>query len=368
MNAFSILFSDAFDNERIGELSTVRNLASVPFGGRYRLIDFMLSSLVKARVLNIGVITRNNYGSLVDHLGGGKDWDLGRKNGGLKILTPFAENSEIKSNNRFEALNSVKAYTKHCLQNYCIVADSNLVCNIDFDGMFKAHIATAADVTCLCINTKVQPGDTTVSLSENGKIYDVLYNTEGKDENNDVILKIYILRKELLIDFIEKGITFGWNDLNKDFIARNINNYNLYAYRHNGYCSIIKSINDYYNASMDLLDPKIRRELFQSDTNVLTKIKDSVPTMYGDNSSVTHSLIADGCKIDGSVENCIIFRGTTIKKGAYVKDSIIMQGSEIGENCQILNVISDKNITVSPDRTLCGCDSMPFVITKNSKI
>ena len=367
MNAFSILFSDAFGNERIGELSTVRNLASVPFGGRYRLIDFMLSSLVKARVPNIGVITRNNYSSLVDHLGGGKDWDLDRKNGGLKILTPFASN-EVPFRNKVEALNSVKDYTSHCLQDYCIVADTNFICNIDFTEMFNAHIEKCADITCLYYTNKVYGEEISISVNENGQICDALYNASAKEEEKDIMLSVYIMRKELLLDIIEKGITYGWTDFNSDFIAKNFQYYNIFGYKQTGYCAVLRDIHDYYKANMDLLNPGIRRELFQSDTNILTKIKDSVPTTYGSNSNITHSLIADGCKIDGKVENCVIFRGTVIKKGASVKDSIIMQGSEIGENCNITNVISDKNITVSHNKTLCGCDSLPFVITKGTKI
>jgi glucose-1-phosphate adenylyltransferase len=329
----------------------------------------MLSSLVKARVPNVGVITRSNYNSLVDHLGGGKDWDLDRKNGGLKILTPFAETGGISFKNKFESLNSVKTYTKHCLQPYCILADANLICNIDFERMLKLHVQKCADITCLYIKSdKVYAEDTTISVGENGEVYDVLYNSEKKRETKNIILKVYILKKELLLDLIEKGVTFGWDDLNKDFIAKNFTNYNIYGFKHEGYCAVMRDINDYYKASMDLLNPKIRQELFQSETDILTKIKDSVPTMYGENSKVTHSLIADGCKIDGNVENCVIFRNATIKSGAEVKDSIIMQDSEIGEDCKISNVISDKNISISPGKVLVGCETLPFVITKGTKL
>jgi glucose-1-phosphate adenylyltransferase len=367
INAFSILFSDAFSNEQISEISRFRNLASVPFGGRYRLIDFILSSLVRAEVPNVGIITRSNYGSLVDHLGAGKDWDLDRKHGGLKILTPFADNNGQTFRNKFEALNSIKNYIKNNLQDYCIMSDSNMICNIDFRDLLKKHIDTNADITMLYKKSKVKAMDTEVFL-ENSYISDVLYHSEELADERNVLLKIYILKKEFLLRLIDKGITFGWNDISKDFIAKNLADYKFCAYEHTTYLATICKTDEYYKASMDLLKPEIRNEIFKSGTNILTKTKDSVPTMYGKHSNVINSLVADGCKIDGTIENCIIFRDVTIKKGCVIKNSIIMQGSYIGENCMISNIISDKIISISENKVLSGSESLPFVIAKGMHI
>lgn len=368
MNAFSIIFSDAFSGERIGELTSKRNLASTPFGGRFRLIDFIMSSLVNASVPNIGVITRNNYGSLVDHLGSGKDWDLNRKNGGLKILAPFVVSNGKNINTKMDALASIKTYIKHALEEYCILADANIVCNIDFKSVLKTHIEKNADITCLYRTAFARSGEMSIKTEQNGHICDVLYNTDDSTDKRDVIVKIYVMKKSFLLELIDKGITFGWDDIDKDFIAKSFSNYKVYAYKLQGYCSVIRDINEYYSANKDLLDKNIRSELFKTDAPILTKVKDSVPTMYGENCKISNSLVADGCKLDGIVENSILFRGAEIKKGAIVKNSIIMQNSVIGEDCVITNIIADKNVVISKDKILTGYESLPFVIAKGTKI
>lgn len=368
MNAFSIIFSDAFGGERIGELTAKRNLASIPFGGRYRLIDFIMSCLVNANVPNIGVITRNNYGSLVDHLGSGKDWDLNRKNGGLKILTPFVESTGKNINTKMDALMSIKAYIKNALPEYCIIADGNIISNIDLRSVMKTHREKNADITCLYRKAPVRSGEMSIKTENNGHIVDVLYHSDNSDEERDVIVKIYIMKKAFLLELIDKGITFGWDDIDRDFIARCFREYKLYAYKIEGYCSVVRDINEYYSANKDLFDKNIRRELFKPEAPILTKVKDSVPTMYGENCKISNSLVADGCKLDGIVENSILFRGAEIKKGAVVKNSIIMQNAVIGEDCVLTNIIADKNVVISRDKVLTGYESLPFVIGKGTKI
>jgi glucose-1-phosphate adenylyltransferase len=363
MNAFCLLFTDILSDENIGPISEHRSVASLPFGARYRLIDFVLSSLVYASVPNVGVIARNNYNSLVDHLGWGKDWDLNRKNGGLKILTPYA-NATNEKHNRFETFNTIKPYITSMLPEYCIIADTNIVLNIDFNDVFKKHMENGADITVVCHKANPTIGDTEVSYDENGKITDVLYASEDKDYQREIITKIYILKKDFLLNIIEKATTYGWTDFNKEVIAKGVSQYKIFAYRHNGYCTVIKNLNNYYRANMDLLNVNIRNEIFKSNKRILTKIKDSVPIIFGENCNVNNSLIADGCKIEGSVESSIIFRDVHIKSGAVIKNSIIMQGTMIDHDAKMSYVVLDKNIKVSKGRTLNGSENYPFVISK----
>lgn len=368
MNAFSLIFSDSFTDERVGELTAKRNLASIPFGGRYRLIDFMLSSLVNASVFSVGVITRENYNSLMDHLGSGKDWDLDRKNGGLKILTPYFESTSRKVRNRMDALVSVRTYIKNAKEDYCILTDGNYICNIDFKSVLDTHIEKNADITCLYRTAKVRDGETSIIVTTGGKIVDALYHLDATEEEKDVILKTYVVKRTLLLELIDRAITFGWDDLDRDFIAKSCKNSNIYAYKITGFCKVVRDINDYYEANTELLNKDVRNELLRSEKGIYTKIKHSVPTMYGDNCRVSNSIIADGCKIDGIVENSVLFRGTVVKEGAIVRNSIIMQNSVINENCVLTNVISDKNIEISRDKVLTGYESLPFVIPKGAKI
>ncbi len=366
MNAFCILFTDTYENNdgKIRELSGARTLASIPFGGRYRLVDFMLSSLVGAGVGNIGIITKSKYGSLMDHLGWGKDWDLNRKNGGLKILTPFANNAIFSGDNQFEILRSVNGYIDSCLEEYCILADSNMVINLDFHKVLSTHKKSGADITVLCRNAIPKAGDMTLCLDENGGASDVLIHTNECNEKMLVALNILVLKKTLLRELIDWGITYGWKSFAQDVISKKSGELKIFGYQHDGYCKLIDSLEVYLKANLEMLNSEIRNEIFKSPQPILTRVKDSVPTKYGDHAHVKNSYIADGCVIDGDVENSIIFRSVKIEHGAKVKNSVVMQNTIVEENASLTSVISDKNVRVTERKTLSGCDTLPLVIQK----
>ena len=364
MNAFCILFSNTYENNEISELTKLRTPASIPFGGRYRLVDFVLSSLVKASVRDVGIITNNKYASLVDHVGMGRAWDLSRKNGGLKVLPPYRNGIVSDHDNFFKALYDIKGYAEDMLQEYCIIANTNMVCNIDFEDILLAHQRSDADVTVVYRNAPAQQGDMEIRCDETGRVDYALLNTSDTDEIKPVTMKVYLMKKELLLTLIDKGATYGWDDFDIDVIAKQRDELKIYGYEHTGYCAVINTLEQFYRANMELLKPEVQKELLKSDYNILTRIKDSVPTVYGENNSVKNSFVADGCHIDGIVENSIIFRDVKIAKGAHVKDCIIMQKTEIGEGAQLNCVISDKDVKIGENITLTGNPKIPFVITK----
>ncbi len=369
MNAFCILFSDSYEKLDLHELADNRTLASIPFGGRYRLVDFILSSLVGANVHNIGIITRNNYGSLMDHVGWGKDWDLNRKNSGIKFLTPFLrDNSLALISNKIEALNSVMDFIKSSLPEYCILCDSNIIMNVDLKKFMAYHIEKEADITIACKCMKTDSKELEVMLNEHGRVVDTLYHQYPQNEEKTIQLNMLILKKDLLISLIEKGITYGWYSLKKNVIAHGFNDYKIFGYTVEGYTSVIDSVENFYRTNMELLDTDIRLELFHGKNQILTRIKDTVPTVYGENVKVVNSLIADGSTINGTVENCIVFRDVTIQKGAVVKNSIIMQGTVIGENARLDGVITDKDVVIGPEKILAGTEKMPFIIKKGKNV
>lgn len=369
MNAFCILFADSNETLDLSELSNERTLASVPFGGRYRLVDFVLSSLVGAQIHNIGIVTRNNYGSLMDHVGWGKDWDLNRKNGGIKFLTPFLTTSEYAAiGNRIDALNSVMDYIKSALPEYCILCDSNIVMNIDLEKFMEYHEEKGGDITFAYTTMQTTAKELEVMLDDNGKLVDTMYHQYPHVEEKNVQLNMIILKRDLLVSLIEKGVTYGWYSIKKDVIAHSFNEYEMYGYKVDGYTSVINSVETFYKSNMDLLDKDVRLELFMGKNPILTRIKDSVPTIYGEECNVTNSLVADGCTIEGTVENCIIFRDVKIAKGAVVKNSIIMQGTIIAENASLNCVITDKGVTIGADRMLAGTETMPFIINKGKNV
>lgn len=370
MNAFCILFTDTYDNKdsKIAELSNARTLASIPFGGRYRLIDFILSSLVGAGVGNIGIITKSKYGSLMDHLNWGKDWDLNRKHGGLKILAPFAGNSVSRSESQFDILRSINAYIDDAPEEYCIISDSNMVINIDFNKVFDAHKKSGADMTIIYRDSASKEGDIELGIGEDKRIYDVLYHTTENSDKKNIALNIFILKKTLLRELIDRGVTYGWKDFGRDVITKKFKELSFYGYKHEGYCKLIDSLEVYLRANLEMLNSETRNEIFKSEQPILTRIKDSVPTQYGESANVKNSYIADGCVINGDVENSIIFRSVKIEKGAKVKNSVVMQNTVVEGNSSLTSVISDKNARITGSKTISGCDTLPIVINKGKVV
>ena len=368
--AICILFSESYGVSP-NELAAERTLATVPFAGRYRLIDFALSSLVKARIYDIGVITKEHYGSLMDHLGWGKDWDLDRKNGGLKILTPFtkAESASTRNRSKIDALLSVKRFIEKIDQEYVILSDTNLVMNIDFKSMIQYHIDHEADITVL-YQTKICPNHTglVVETDPEGRVEDAYYSTIQHTEPQNMAFGVYVLSKKLLLSMLDRAYTFGWVDFDRDFITKNISKLRVYAFAHQGFSAVINTMADYYDASMKVLDSDIRRELFYSDTPIFTRVKNSVPTIYGFDGKASNSLVADGCKIDGEVRNCIIFRDVVVEKGAVLENSIIMQNTTIESGAHLNCVISDKDVTIGSGHMLSGYRTYPYVISKGQSV
>jgi len=359
-----ILFSESYDGTQ-NELAVSRTLATIPFAGRYRLIDFILSSLVNANITDIGILTKEHYGSLQDHIGYGKDWGLDRRDAGLKILNPFAKEETALTRNRsdVDALLSAKGYIKKGDEEYIILADTNLVLNIDFKAMIKSHEKNNADITLLCREVSAPTDGLVIDYDDSCKVYDAKFGATGK-----MMLNVVIINKDLLVSLLEKAYTYGWTDLARDFITQHINTLNIYAYEHKGYSAVINTVADYYKASMDLIKTPIRKELFYSDAPILTRVKNSIPTTYGFDCKVKNSLIADGCEINGELNNCIVFRGVKIKKGAVLNNCIIMQHTEIGENARLNCVITDKDVIVEDNHILSGYETYPFVISKGKTV
>lgn len=370
MDAFCILFTDVYDSteNKLNELTSKRTLASVPFGGRYRLIDFMLSSLVGAKVRDIGIITKSKYGSLMDHLGWGKDWDLDRKNGGLKILTPFATTDFSYNDNQFEILKSVHGYFDSMLEEYCVIASGNMVANINFNDLFDAHIKSGADITVLATKSVPEETDTELTLDENGKIISAIIKARPEQSEVLVAEEVYVMKKSLLYDLIDYGVTYGWKTFKKDVIAKKFSELNIYAYEHNGYFKVIDDLETYLASNLDTLSRDVRAELFNPEQPILTRTKDSVPTKYGDNAKIKNCYVADGCVIDGDVENSIIFRNVKVKSGAKIRNSIIMQNSIVENNASLDCVIVDKNAVVSENKILKGELNLPVVVNKGKTV
>ncbi|MBR1560304.1 MAG: glucose-1-phosphate adenylyltransferase subunit GlgD [Clostridia bacterium] len=363
------------DDLSLRELTSQRAVAAIPVAGRYRIIDFTLSSMVNSGIHNVGIIAQKNYQSLMDHLGSGKDWDLHTRNNGLFFLPPFmTRDNSGEYNGLLDALRSNFDYLRRSEQDFVILTDSDYAMNTTFDAMIQQHIKSRADITMMYQKATAVNTEFSTSSNNNHVFLDV--NGEGAVTNLEVnpnaasfgnlFLSVMMVKRTLLIYLVDQAISRGSHDLYADVLlpAIQANSLKIMGYEEKGYYRRIETIRGYFNFSLDLLKPEVREALFGANP-VFTKTRDSVPTIYRAGAKVTNSLIADGCVIDGEVENCVLSRGVRVGKGAKVKNCVIMQDSYIEDDVELENVIFDKAVTIRSHGRLIGQAQYPIVIGKN---
>lgn len=368
-DTMGIIFADNSEI-RLNELTEMRSVAALPLGGRYRLIDFILSNMVNSGIINIGVTTQINYSSLMDHLGSGAPWDLNRKHYGLFMLPPYIRGGAAGlSAGNVDQLYGVLTYLRKSRQEYVLLASGNIVCNMSFYDAINAHVEKNADVTVIYRDRKVKDEQlsrcTVYEVDEDGRITGI-ENSPRCPKTTLAGMEMFIVDRLRLMDMVEEAYAKGSHDFIRDILLEKLQTLNIYGYEYKGYAGRVDSIKSYYEVNMQMLKPDVRKALFESEQLIYTKVKDQVPTKYGSDASVSNSLIADGCVINGTVENSIVFRGVHIAKGAVVKNSIIMQNGVIEENCDIENVVVDKECTLRPSRRLVGQPNYPVILPKRT--
>ena len=369
MRALGIIFSNIHDSN-VPELVSNRTVGSIPFGGRYRLIDFILSNMVNSDIYTVGVITKRNYQSLMDHVGSGKDWDLARKDGGLIFLPPYSEiTSDSLYTSRLNALKSIMNFLERADEEYVVLSDCDCVCRVNYADVIDKHIASKSDITM--IYTKFDGSTTetsvnTIDMDANGRVENVKYH-EVLSEKANLFMNMYVIKRTLLANLVKESISRKTRHFIDDVVLKNIKVLKINGYEHKGHYARISSLQAYFDNSMKLLDNDVRNELF-GDRSVFTKIRDSAPTKYGNNAIVKNSMIADGCEILGEVENSILFRGVKVARGTKVKNCILMQNTVIGENASLNCIIADKNVVVRDRINLSGAENHTFYIPKGSMI
>jgi glucose-1-phosphate adenylyltransferase len=351
------------------ELTYFRNLASVPFGGRYRLIDFVLSNMVNSGIGNVAVFTQHKYRSLMDHLGSGKQWDLDRKRGGLFVLPSILDEPTGISRGDLFQFYSNRDYFYRGKEEFVIITRSHMVCNVDYRDAVRYHQDMQADITVLYkqIDEDEPAKFRRLAVKDDGRVT-VMEDHTGRLRTNNISMEMYIMSKALLLDMVESCLAQGFDHFVRDGIMKNIDKLSVYGYKFEGHLGIVNSVQGYYKHSMQLLNPNIWRELFFQKNLIFTKVKDEPPARYLETAAAKNALIANGCIIEGKVENSILFRGVKIGKGAYVKNSIILQNCEIEENVIIENAILDKDVFISRGRVLTGDQKTPFIAAKTKVI
>ncbi|QUG41190.1 glucose-1-phosphate adenylyltransferase subunit GlgD [Psychrobacillus sp. INOP01] len=357
-------------NERpiLKELTHHRCLASIPFGGRYRMIDFTMSNFMNVSVSKVAIFTKDKYRSLMDHLGSGKEWDLDHRSQGLFILPSIHPDEKIRGD--LQQFYDHLEFFQRATADTVIIAPGHHICKIDFNDVIKEHESSEADITVLYkdydgLSVK-RPIYHQISLDTNGEVRDVNFYTSPK-KGDHICLETYVIKKQLLIDLIMNCIEYDEYDFLKDIVKANLINLKVQGYQFTGYMPFIHSLETYHASNMEFLNPEILRNYFYDSWEVFTKIKHEAPAEFTNYSKVSNSLIANGCIIEGTVENSIIFRGVKVKKGAVVKNSIIMQKGDIEEGAHVENVITDKQVTITRDQIITARNK-PMVIKKEGVV
>lgn len=374
-DALGIIFPNRYDS-LMPEMTKERSMASIPFAGRYRMVDFVLSDMVNGGIDNVSIIVRKNYHSLMDHLGAGREWDLVRKRGGLNIVPPYAEREVKVYKGRIEALASILEFLKEQKEKYVIMSDAHNALNFDFRAFIEAHIESGADVTVAYM--KDEQGNIDLVEDpfgeehcyalemEDGRIKELRMNMPKEGEKN-YCLNIYIIDRELLIKKVEEGYAKGYIYFEREILAHHLDTLNVRGFQFDGYVARIRDLKSYFDENMKLLKEENLNALFDGD-KIYTKIRDDFPTRYIIGSKVRNVMVADGCTIEGEVENCILFRGVKVAKGAKVKNCVLMQDTVVGENARVEYVVSDKKVTITADKEVKGTDTFPVYITKGQTV
>ena len=364
-----IIFSYESRND-LKELVDFRSAASVPFGGRYRMVDFALSNLVNAGVTDVGVVLHGRYQSMIDHLGSGKVWDLSRKRGGLRILPPFNYQKEwgvMPFRGKIEALAGVRSYLEEIRQDYVVLMEGDLVVNLPLAEIQAEHVRSGADITVVCGNDSFATADGSYfEVDQDGRVTEVLYNMNTPRGYRG--LEVYILSTKLLKEIVDECYAKDQYSWRRDVLRAKKDTLKLNSYIWGGFAAQVRSVQEYYDRSMQLLDPKIRKELFTSARPILAKGADKSSTYVGPDGRCVNSMVAEGCRIEGVVENSILFPGVVVEKGAVVRNCVLFKESAVGKNAQLSYIIADKNVVVQENRTLMGHATYPIVVAKGSVV
>lgn len=369
-NVLGLVFANMHDTT-LGDMTKNRTMGSVMFGGRYRLIDFPLSNMVNSGISEVGVITKSNYQSLLDHLGSAREWDLARKKGGLYILPPFGNVESTLYRGRIEALYGAMSFIKHSRAKYVILSDCDVVTNIDYKPIVAAHIESGADITAVA-HTGVYSSDdiktsTVFNVDADKNVTSILINPDISGTCT-TSLNVFVMSMDFLIETVNDAMARGNVSFERNILQEKCRELKIKIYEYDNYFSKLNSPESYFKSNMALLEPENARKLFVPKRSIYTKVSDNAPVKYDLDSKVSNSLVADGCIIEGEVENSVLFRGVKVGKGAKVKNCILMQGTVVGDNAELNYLITDKNVSICENHILTSSPQYPMYVGKGASV
>ena len=370
MKAMGIIFAN---DGTIGALTEKRTMASLPYGGRYRQIDFHLSNMAAAGIRRVGIISRHNYQSLMNHIGSGEEWGLELEEGGLEFLTPYAMSRTDNYRGKLESLHSAMSFLEYGKEDeYVFMIDSAILSNIDLNAVLASHIASGKDVTVVTkegIANGTKQLDLAIKLDDKGEIADMAVDYVAPADYQ-ASMDIFVLSKKWLVQQVKEHIAHNLYHMDRDLVLGQWQagaiTVNVYPFE--GKALFNESVQEFYQNSLALIDKDVRHDLFQRNHPVYTKVRDRVPTYYGEDCQVEDCIVADGCMLEGEVENSILFRQVSVASGAEVENCVIMNDTSIGEGAELKYVILDKDVTVRPGTKLIGTASNPIIVKRGEVV
>ena len=368
MSVMGIIFAN---DVAIDALTEKRTMASLPFGGRYRQVDFHLSNLAAAGIRHVGIVSRSNYQSLMNHVGSGEEWGLELEEGGLEFLTPYALGKADSYRGKLENLNAVLDFLKFAEDEYVVLTDSSILTNLDVADIVKQHAASGKDIT-IVVKSGVANGKKVLDLAlkaENGNISDIVVSYPA-GEGYLASMDLFVVGRKWLIEKVQELVAHDKYHMDRDLVLGqwNAGKLSINIYEYNGVALYNESTEEYFANSMALLDKKTREGIFNGHHSIFTKVRDRVPTYYGDDCEIENSLVADGCVLDGEVEDSVLFRDVTVCEGAEVEHCVIMNDTVVGKDAKLEYVILDKNVTVTPGAKLIGTATNPIIIKRGETV
>ena len=365
MKVMGLIFTN---DASLGELTNKRTMASLPFGGRYRQVDFALSNLTCAGIRHVGIISRHNYQSLMNHIGDGEEWGLELEQGGLEFLTPYATSVTDNYRGKLESLHTAMDSLRYPVDDYVVMTDSAVLCNIDLNKVIAAHIASGKDVTVVTkagIANGAKQLDLALKLDEKGEVADMAVDYEAPADYV-ASMDIFVLNKQFLLDKTEELIARNYYHMDRDLVLGGWQKgeVSINVYQFEGVALYNESVAEYFANSLALINKDVRADLFGANHPIYTKVRDRVPSYYGEDCEIEDCLIADGCMLEGEAEHSVLFRQVTICEGAEVEDCVIMNDSTVGAGAELKYVILDKDVQVSPGAKLYGTKTNPIIIRR----
>lgn len=370
MNAMGIIFASIYDSS-LGDLTNKRTIASLPFGGRYRQIDFTLSNMCNAGISHVGIITSQNYQSLMAHIGSGASWDM-ELGDQLEFLTPFALGNRGSYRGKLDALNCARIYLELAKEEYVILADSGVLCTIDLSKVLKHHIESGMDITVITkkgIANKSKQLDLAVKVDEFGKVIDLACDYRA-DESYLASMGIFVMKREFLIDACKEAVARSRYHFERDFVLRQFAKglAKVGVFQFQNVALFNESTEEYYHNSLKVLDADVRHGLFRSELTVYTRPRNEAPAYIAPEGKVYNSIIGDGSSIAGYVEHSVLFRGVHVSPKAKINDCVLLQDVDVGEDAELSCVILDKDVRVRPGSRLIGTPAHPVVVKRGEVI